>query len=566
MIREFYPASIAERELFSSELSPVGPVAAAAYETAKEQFRQEGKTLQTLVGIPNIASVRDVFEENGTVYIVEDRINGETLQSYLSRTKKMSFNQAMQIVSPVMNALIKAHEHRLIHGNINLSNIVIRNGTPVLVNFGISNIEIQLIPSKKTENGDSSDNSEKNVSKSVPDTYEASLLKRTVFDDINGVAAVLYTMVTGKSLGTIGNGDQEKAARSILEKESGLDVDKASAIMMGLNGEQSGHFKSMAAFLKALQNSPQKRLPIKWVIIPICIFLIISVISVLLSRQNIKNTSSQDASDSLAKEETPSEGEYNNNSIIDISDYLNYQDIIQLTNKYNMQETTTLLSFYAQNAYLSNGFYLEYNSDIHYYTVLNQGDENIQFYGTAIGDSINDLISELHNNKWVDSDQYEDRKIFITRKEETYYYTSIECPNGKIKKWYLTNLLDGDYSEEMTELQFVDARYSSETLKNQFLNDVSGKWHNQTIDTGANGYEYDAVVSEDEIIFTYNSDGHSFTNKIVGVVETDTGYLIYLKSDQGRSMYVVEGKSPSKYMHSYGDWHQEAYYGTSSLA
>ena len=361
LIREFYPAFIAERELFSSELSPVGPVAAAAYETAKEQFRQEGKTLQTLVGIPNIASVRDVFEENGTVYIVEDRINGETLQSYLSKTKKMSFKQAMQIVSPVMKALITAHEHRLIHGNIDLSNIVIRNGTPLLINFGISNIEIQLIPSKKTENGDSSDNSEKNVSKSVPDTYEAALLKRTVFDDINGVAAVLYTMVTGKSLGTIGNGDQEKAARSILEKESGLDVDKASAIMMGLNGEQSGHFKSMAAFLKALQNSPQKRLPIKWVIIPICIFLIISVISVLLSRQNIKNTSSQDASDSLAKEETPSEGEYNNNSIIDISDYLNYQDIIQLSNRYSMQETTPWESFYAQNAYSFNGFFLEYN-------------------------------------------------------------------------------------------------------------------------------------------------------------------------------------------------------------
>ena len=196
---------------------------------------------------------------------------------------------------------------------------------------------------------------------------------------------------------------------------------------------------------------------------------------------------------------------------------------------------------------------------------MNEGNESIQFYGAKIGDSVNDLISDLHKNNWVDSDQDEDRKVFITRKDGTYYYTSIECSNGKIKNWFITNTLDGDYSEEITELQFVDARYSSESLKNQFLNDVSGKWHNQTIDTGANGYEYDAVVTEDEIIFTYNSDGHSISNKIVGVVETDTGYLIYLKSDQGRSMYVVEGKSPSEYMHSYGDWYQEAYYGTSSL-
>lgn len=304
LIRELYPASLVERELFSSEIAVVGPAAATAYETAKDQFRQEGKKLQTLSDIPNIATVRDVFDENGTVYIVEDMVNGETLQSYLSRTNKLSLSQTMKFVTPLMEALNSAHKRMLVHGNINLSDIVIKDRIPVLINFGISNIDIQLRSKNRTDREETLAGSEENVSRSPLGTYEAVCLQGSVADDIYGVAFVLYNMLTGKSPGIITNSEQEKSARAFLEKESRIDANKASAIMMGLSRKPSGRFKSMEAFLKALQNSPKKKKLSIWVIV--IIFMCVYWVIAMLYNNYDKSSSSSKPSDTVTPEESAS--------------------------------------------------------------------------------------------------------------------------------------------------------------------------------------------------------------------------------------------------------------------
>jgi serine/threonine protein kinase len=48
-----------------------------------EKFLEEARILARFEGQPNIVSVRDFFEENGTAYMVMTYLEGRTLQKYL---------------------------------------------------------------------------------------------------------------------------------------------------------------------------------------------------------------------------------------------------------------------------------------------------------------------------------------------------------------------------------------------------------------------------------------------------------------------------------------------------
>ena len=124
-IKEYYPDSMAIRE-GSHSVTPYNMDRSSNYEYGKERFLEEAKTLSEFIGNPHIVRVISYFEENGTAYFVMEYVKGISLKKYLQgKGGKISWQEAMQLLKPVMDALSAVHDKGIIHRDVTPDNIVI---------------------------------------------------------------------------------------------------------------------------------------------------------------------------------------------------------------------------------------------------------------------------------------------------------------------------------------------------------------------------------------------------------------------------------------------------------
>lgn len=89
------------------------------------------------IRFPNLPEIKEIID--GRI-IVEEFVEGETLEKRLS-AGGVSNKQAKRIFDGVLAALDVLHKNGIVHRDVKPSNIIIRpDGTPVLVDFGISKL------------------------------------------------------------------------------------------------------------------------------------------------------------------------------------------------------------------------------------------------------------------------------------------------------------------------------------------------------------------------------------------------------------------------------------------
>jgi eukaryotic-like serine/threonine-protein kinase len=99
-------------------------------------FLREGQRASALQH-PNIASIYDVFEENGEVLLVMEYVEGSTLRQAIG--KPMPLEQFFDIAIQCSSALLAAHEKGILHGDIKPENIMLgANGQVKLLDFGVA--------------------------------------------------------------------------------------------------------------------------------------------------------------------------------------------------------------------------------------------------------------------------------------------------------------------------------------------------------------------------------------------------------------------------------------------
>jgi eukaryotic-like serine/threonine-protein kinase len=99
-------------------------------------FLREGQRASALQH-PNIASIYDVFEENGEVLLVMEYVEGSTLRRAIG--KPMPLEQFFDIAIQGSSALVAAHEKGILHGDIKPENIMLgANGQVKLLDFGVA--------------------------------------------------------------------------------------------------------------------------------------------------------------------------------------------------------------------------------------------------------------------------------------------------------------------------------------------------------------------------------------------------------------------------------------------
>src|SRR4051794_175526 len=110
---------------------------AGSPEDTAKRFRREAR-LGASLNHPNIVTVFDTVTDEGSVVIVMEHVDGDTLADVVRRGR-VEPREAVRILRCVAAALDHAHEHGIVHRDIKPANVLLgKNGEVKLVDLGIA--------------------------------------------------------------------------------------------------------------------------------------------------------------------------------------------------------------------------------------------------------------------------------------------------------------------------------------------------------------------------------------------------------------------------------------------
>jgi tRNA A-37 threonylcarbamoyl transferase component Bud32/CheY-like chemotaxis protein len=103
----------------------------------RERFTREARIAAALQH-PNIVTVYDAGEVDGTLYLAMQYIQGEDLAAVLMREGRLRPYRAIDVCRQVASALDAAHAMGLIHRDVKPANVLIEGRTAFLTDFGLT--------------------------------------------------------------------------------------------------------------------------------------------------------------------------------------------------------------------------------------------------------------------------------------------------------------------------------------------------------------------------------------------------------------------------------------------
>ncbi|HYJ90921.1 MAG TPA: protein kinase [Pyrinomonadaceae bacterium] len=165
------------------------------------RFKQEAKAASAL-NHPNILTIHEFGNEDGSNYIVSEFVDGVTLRQRIMRSV-LSGSETLEIASQVASALSAAHELGIIHRDIKPENIMIRrDGIVKVLDFGLAKLTMPI--ASNPEKGGEDQTLLKTTPGSVMGTAsymspeQARGVKVDGRTDIWSLGVLIYEMVTGR--------------------------------------------------------------------------------------------------------------------------------------------------------------------------------------------------------------------------------------------------------------------------------------------------------------------------------------------------------------------------------
>ena len=190
-IKEYFPNMMANRQVTVSTEVLCNSNTQEMYEQGMKNFLNEAKNMAKYAGEENFVTVHDYFTENNTAYIIMEFVEGITLKQYLKEHGKLTMDEAMPIIVPIMGALEKIHDKGMIHRDVSPSNImVLPDGRVRLLDFGA----VKEV-SQHTQNLTAMSSVYKFGYS--PIEQQTMGLRQGPFTDIYALCATIYEMLTG---------------------------------------------------------------------------------------------------------------------------------------------------------------------------------------------------------------------------------------------------------------------------------------------------------------------------------------------------------------------------------
>lgn len=231
----------------------MNPEIAAAMGTAR--FLSE---ITTAAGLshPNIVPLHDSGEHNGIVYYVMPHIEGETLRERMAREGRIPVAEAAKIVSRTAAALDFAHRRGVVHRDIKPENIMLCEGEPLILDFGIAKAITAAGGTSLTQTG---------VALGTPAYLSPEQASgETQIDgrsDQYSLACTFYEMVAGSAPFTATTPQRVIAMRfterppDILSKEPSVGAELSKALSKAMSLDPVDRFATVSDFAKALTDA-----------------------------------------------------------------------------------------------------------------------------------------------------------------------------------------------------------------------------------------------------------------------------------------------------------------------
>jgi serine/threonine protein kinase/Tol biopolymer transport system component len=169
----------------------------------KQRFQREAKTISSL-SHPNICTLFDVGEQEGTDYLVMEYLEGETLADRLTRGA-LPLNDLLKIGIQIGEALGRAHQQGIVHRDLKPGNVMLtKAGAVKLLDFGLAkDIGAVTVTSRRSSGTPAPDKPLTaegaivgTLSYMAPEQVEGR--EADARADIFAFGAILYEMATGK--------------------------------------------------------------------------------------------------------------------------------------------------------------------------------------------------------------------------------------------------------------------------------------------------------------------------------------------------------------------------------
>lgn len=115
------------------------PTHLAASEQDKSRFIQEAQSASS-INHPNICTIHDIQEHEGSLFIVMEYVNGQTLRERV-QSAVPNPKSAIEIGIQIADGLAAAHEKGIVHRDIKPENIMVRkDGIAQIMDFGLAKL------------------------------------------------------------------------------------------------------------------------------------------------------------------------------------------------------------------------------------------------------------------------------------------------------------------------------------------------------------------------------------------------------------------------------------------
>jgi serine/threonine protein kinase len=153
----------------------------------RARFAREAR-LAAALSHPNLVTIFDAGEAEGSPYIVMEYVDGATLEDRLRREGRLDPNDVRAIAVQVCAGLAHAHASGLVHRDLKPGNLIQRNdGTVKIADFGIARGDATELTEAGTIVG--------TAAYLAPEQAEASSV--TPQTDLYALGVVLYELLTG---------------------------------------------------------------------------------------------------------------------------------------------------------------------------------------------------------------------------------------------------------------------------------------------------------------------------------------------------------------------------------
>jgi len=229
----------------------------------KRRFVQEARSASAL-NHPNIITIHDISEADGTVFIVMEYVAGKALADLIPR-HGMRLGEALKHAVPIADALAAAHAAGIVHRDFKPGNVMVgSDGRVKVVDFGLAKLAEAGAVGEDAVTAEAGDR---------PKTAEGLVVGTAAFmspeqaegkkvdgrSDIFSFGAVLYEMMTGRR--AFQGDSQASTLAAVLRGEptpvtqvvEGLPAETDRVIARCLKKDPERRFQGMADLKVALQ-------------------------------------------------------------------------------------------------------------------------------------------------------------------------------------------------------------------------------------------------------------------------------------------------------------------------